>query len=122
MRCRITKSPEILVMVETKTQSSKMDKIMRISTFDSMAVSEAHGFSGGIWTFWESKMVDIKVATINEQTMVLLILEGDKIKWMLTPLYALPNVACRAGLWEYFQKLGRKVDLPWLLVGIKSTP
>lgn len=58
--------PTILVLVETKSHSEKALRILPNSNFDSLAGSEANGFAGGIWTFWNSAQVDIKVAANNE--------------------------------------------------------
>lgn len=84
-------------MVETKIHSKALC-ILRNSYFDSQAVFEANRFSGGIWTFWNSSHLNIKVGAINDQIIVLLIMKEHQVEWMFTPIYLSPDVAIRIGL------------------------
>lgn len=83
--------PHILVLDETKTHGGKTLAILENSYFDSVAISEANGYAGGTWTFWNASYSNIQIAAINDQTMVSLILKGRKVDWILTTIYASPN-------------------------------
>lgn len=52
---------DILILVEAKTTSARVDMIMRSTHFDSITISETNGFVGRIWTFCNSTKHDFRV-------------------------------------------------------------
>lgn len=56
---------------DTRTHSSHALDILKRSHYDSIAVAEMCGFSGGLWVFWNSEHIKMKVVLINDQMMVM---------------------------------------------------
>lgn len=83
--------PRLLILAKTRTSSSSAIDILRRTAFESFAVSEAIGFAGGLWAFWNSNHLQIEVANINDQMMILLILKDGLVDWNLTRFMPSPN-------------------------------
>lgn len=47
-------SPDNLILLETRCDSVVLEKIYKLSNLNHVVVSEARGFSGGIWVIWDS--------------------------------------------------------------------
>ncbi|KAI5671761.1 hypothetical protein M9H77_12125 [Catharanthus roseus] len=110
-------NPTILLLVKTRTQEYRAGTILSNSQLDFVAISEVSGHVGGIWTFWSSTKINIQVASIFDQVIVSLVLKGQKVDWMLTPIYVSPHSVVRSGLWQCTMKLRQCNNVPWLLVG-----
>lgn len=96
--CRRTASDEFL--------SSLLDVLQRHNpTILILVETRTHGFRAGailsliLWLFFY-------------QVMVLLVLKGQKVDWMLTPIYASPHSVVRSSLWQYIIKMRQCTNVP----------
>lgn len=80
-------------------------------------VSEAQGFDGGIWIMWNASVVNVKLNSMDDQFINVVIDSFQNAKWILTAVYASPKLVLRRSLWLYLEELGRVMSLPWLLLG-----
>lgn len=97
--------PDILILVETRCSSHNIEPIYRFSSFNSSVVSEAHGFSGGIWILWNDCNLEVEVLAIGEQLVTVVVKYGREPVWVLSAIYASPRPCIRATLWDYLVRL-----------------
>lgn len=62
-----TLEPSILALVETKVQSTPAQIILQKSYLNKLVVSEAYGFFGGIWLFWDNYNIDLELINLHKQ-------------------------------------------------------
>ncbi|KAI5672660.1 hypothetical protein M9H77_13024 [Catharanthus roseus] len=108
--------PSILILVDKKVHSSATHIIVHKSHFNKFIVIEAHGFSGGIWVFWNDALLNLEVLSIHDKIITTAIKVGTSVSWVLSAVYASSKVAFRKLFWYYSELLGACLDLPWLLL------
>lgn len=59
----------ILVLLETRVNSSYINAIISKSSFTNFFVSEAMGFSRGIWVLWNSGDVKVELISLDEKVI-----------------------------------------------------
>ncbi|CAL1367787.1 unnamed protein product [Linum trigynum] len=82
-----------------------------------MAVSDAVGFSGGIWVLWDNSHMHLEVIDKDKQFIHLKWFGARKEIGFLTAIYASPNDFERGSLWNCLRRIEKSVDGPWLLSG-----
>lgn len=97
--------------------SSCIDDILKRSCFSNYLASEATGFAGGIWILWNASVVNIELISMDDQFINVVVDNFLVEQWVLTAVYASPNLAFRNSLWIYLEELGRVMTRPWLLLG-----
>lgn len=110
-------NPDILILEETRVQSTYITNFISKTNFDAYLVVEARGFSGGIWVLWDSSKVHLEPISFDDQIMNILVYQRDKVNWLLSAIYASPNPVFRHDLWDYLRCLGPISELTWLLIG-----
>lgn len=110
-------SCSILVLLETRVNSSYINSNLAKSCFTYFIVSEAIGFSGGIWVLWNSLDVQVEAIFVDPQVINCLVSHNTQHPWLLSILYATPNSVWHTCLWEYLARLGEGLKFPWLLTG-----
>ena len=109
-------NPSIVVLLETHSQFSTVEKFWDGLGFRSIAIEEARGFSGGIWILLkDSTMQYVVFDSMSQAASIKLGNAGGE--WIFTAIYASPTPTTRAGLWDYLVHLRRKIQHPWLVVG-----
>lgn len=81
--CRL----DILFLLETKVQSDRAQRILRMRGFDGFVVAEAKGFAGDIWCYWKS-IIELQMLSKNDQCISLGVMRETKVAWLLTIIYA----------------------------------
>lgn len=114
--------PAIVALLEPKVHSSKANKIIHKTYLTNVVAVEVVGFAGGIWLFWDGTCVEIDVIYINDQILTMGVKSGREVYWLLSIIYASPNVLCRVELWQYLEELGGIIHIPWMLVGDFNQP
>lgn len=104
-------------MVETRVPSITLHAILHRLNFTNSVVSEARGFAGGIWVFWNSSEVLVNVITVDDQIINMFVRHSGQHPWLLSALYTSPNPLIRHDLWQYIQQFGTNLHFPWLLAG-----
>lgn len=104
-------NPTILVLLETRVKGSWSHHIMQYSRLNRCLLSEARGYAGGIWLFWDDNILYLAPLSCNEQLLTVAMKIGDMVNWIFSPIYTSPNVVYREVLWSYIQKLNDCVFL-----------
>lgn len=112
-----TQNPDILILEETRVSSRYIDQITAQTRFTASIVSEAYGFSGGIWILWDKDQVDLDLIELDEQIISVVVCSPHQRPWLLSAIYASPNPLFRQDLWDYLRDMGYVVNIPWLLLG-----
>lgn len=81
--------------METRCSSTVIAEIFKISMFNQSIVSEAVGFSGGIWILWDSRCLQLESLAIHAQIVTVLICQARNVIWVLSAIYASPNAYFR---------------------------
>lgn len=102
-----TYSSDILILLETRVQSSNVVDILNRSYLSSFLASEANGFAGGIWILWNSSVVNVELISMDDQFINVIIDNFITERWILTAVYASPKLAFRRSLWLYLEELGK---------------
>lgn len=66
-------NPNILILVETRVHSNFIDRIRRRTNFSNYIVSEAIGFSRGIWILWDNSKFQLELVFLDEQIINVLV-------------------------------------------------
>jgi len=109
--------PCIVALVETRISGSRAQLVCDRIGFRNCFRVEAQGFQGGIWVLWNSEETKIEVITSHEQFVTVEVKSFDHGNWLLTFVYASPQVQTREILWQTIQQLAPSYRKPWLLAG-----
>lgn len=85
--------------------------------FKNYLLSEARGFSGGIWLLWFK--ADLQVTVIKEDFHFLhvRVQERDMYPWLLTVVYASPQENERRDTWIKLHDIASSIQESWLMMG-----
>lgn len=108
---------DILAICEPKVQFSKASDTLLKLGFNEFKIIEACGFSGGLWLLWNNTKFSVDLVDAAFQAIYLKISIPGVSPWILTVLYASPNVSLRNNLWGYLDNLFSRHNLPWILIG-----
>lgn len=107
----------ILILLESKTHNNTpISLICSYSHVNSSIWTEANGFVGGIWVLWDDNEINLEEVAMDDQVIMAIILNKQKVEWVLIVVYASPNYMLCTYLWEFLQKLGKVITSPWLLI------
>lgn len=77
----------------------------------------ACGFSGGIWTLWNSEIVSVTHVAYVSQAITVKIHNVGGMAWLLTAVYASPCNTMRSTLWDHLVSISTMHNLPWIISG-----
>ncbi|XP_057442557.1 uncharacterized protein LOC130734228 [Lotus japonicus] len=84
--------------------------------FSPSFISEAVGFSGGIWVMTRSN-ANLSVRLLQLHTQVITFeIWRDTLSWACSAVYASPVPAQREVLWQHLTHIRNSINIPWLLV------
>lgn len=86
-----------LAILEPRLSGIKAQKICKKLGFSNFHIEDARGFSGGIWTLWDSDKLDIHIIHSTAQDVSMLAFQNNKA-WVQTVIYANPNPRVRKGM------------------------
>ncbi|KAL2899374.1 hypothetical protein RDABS01_024456 [Bienertia sinuspersici] len=78
---------------------------------------DAHGFSGGIWTYWKPELVTVSLIDHSSQYITHLITRQGDEPWFYTAIYASPDPSKRVELWKELSDFAKNNNKPWMLAG-----
>lgn len=90
--------PNIIVIVETRTDHVKLSKSFSKLGFDDFTYANCQGFAGSIFVAWKNEQISIQVEKIDLQYLHLNISIGKEANWWFTPVYASPKDELRTKL------------------------
>lgn len=103
----------MVALLETRVHSKNF-----VSTFHSEVMTvEARGFAGGIWLMWNRQDIEVEEISSNDQILNVLVWEERRAPFLLSFVYASPNILTRAELWQFISHLGEFFDIPWADMG-----
>ena len=109
--------PSIVALVETLISGAKAQSVCDRIEFRNCFRVEAQGFQGGIWVLWNSEEIEIEVINSHERFVMVEIKPHGQMSWLLTFVYASPQIQTREILWRQLQQLATEYLKPWLLTG-----
>lgn len=75
-----TYKPTILALLETKINSKdSVPYICKYSYFNKFVYAEAIGFAGCIWLFWDDTVINLEIATVDDQIIIVIVLNQVNI-------------------------------------------
>jgi exonuclease III len=114
--CRNNKV-DVVALQETRCSGIVARKAIKRLGFKNHIVSEAHGFSGGIWLLWNRQDVQFEVIQNDFHFIHVKVKEKDNDPWFLTVVYASPRENERAATWHQLRVLADGIREPWMMVG-----
>lgn len=96
--------PDILILLETRICEDKADKLCGRLRYQQWVRVECVGFRGGIWDFWNSSVVDLRILVSDAQFLHCGIFEakvagfGVSRQFMEVPRFKLERVCGRSYL------------------------
>ncbi|WCJ29110.1 LINE-1 retrotransposable element ORF2 protein [Euphorbia peplus] len=109
--------PLVFVLLETKVSGPNAQKIADSFKGWNCVRSEAQGRSGGIWVFWRSLEVQIRVIQVHHQFVHCEITQNGKFLCLSSFIYASPCLSDRNTLWDNLILLSNNINVPWFLIG-----
>lgn len=109
--------PEILVIMETRTDAVKLQQTFEILGFDGFLFSEVRGYSGGIIVAWRSDRVAVSLLVKDFQFLNLQVQVHQAQHWFFTAVYASPVEDNRRELWNALSGIADTIGGQWLVTG-----
>ncbi|KAJ4847785.1 hypothetical protein Tsubulata_003331 [Turnera subulata] len=112
-----THRPSIIVLVETWVESAKVAPFLERHGYNGGSFVDPVGFSGGIWVFWQTHELRIRVLCQSRQYVHMCVQPTNGPRWFFTAVYASPRASVRDSLWRELSCLAGTMSDPWLLAG-----
>ncbi|XP_074267339.1 uncharacterized protein LOC141590668 [Silene latifolia] len=93
------------------------EKLRKVLGYDGHFRVDTIGFSGGIWLYWRTNVVDVSLVTKHHQFLTVEVTRLGENLWFFTAVYASPNPSNRKELWSELEYYARQNNQPWLLAG-----
>lgn len=75
------------------------------------------GQAGGIWCLWDVQSWKVSILNSSPQWVHLSVSWKRQESWLITVVYASPNLARRVQLWDDLSQLAETIDQPWSVLG-----
>lgn len=85
--------------------------------FSGSHIVESMGQAGGIWCLWDVQSWKVSILNSSPQWVHLSVSWKRQESWLITVVYASPNLARRAQLWDDLSQLAETIDQPWSVLG-----
>ncbi|KAL2902361.1 hypothetical protein RDABS01_027443 [Bienertia sinuspersici] len=109
--------PTVIALVETHMDDTCAEQIARQIAFSGHIRVDAEGFSGGIWIYWRSEVVDVHDVVRSRQHITMQIQRNGEDPWFFSAIYASPNPIKRKDLWDHLKSFAASNNIPWVLGG-----
>ena len=107
----------ILILLETRINGDRVDKVIKKLEFDGVYRVEANDFAGGIWALWDASMWRVNILSTSTQLIHMEISPHGGGSWLLTACYGRPQSSLRSVLWNDLRLLATSVHIPWCVIG-----
>ncbi|KAL7177603.1 hypothetical protein ACSBR2_030877 [Camellia fascicularis] len=94
--------PDMMVLMETKVEISSMGMFFNNLGYTASTHVDPIGRSGGIWLLWNPSQLNVRVQNASSQIITATISRQDYPDWVLSAIYASPNIRLRDELWNDF--------------------
>lgn len=107
----------ILIICEPRVQFEPHQEFMFSLGFNMAEISNANGFSGGIWILWNKNVVSIEPVDVIPQAITVKVCNIGRQPWLLTAIYASTYPQIRRTLWDHLDTIPVRHNFPWFLTG-----
>jgi exonuclease III len=108
---------DVLIVLEPRISGDTAKNVISDLGFTNFEVSDADGFSGGIWVLWNNFNIGLDVVHTWEQSITVRINYPHGKHWMMSAVYGKPSYRKRLQFWDSLSDIARSNTLPWLLLG-----
>ncbi|XP_061368621.1 uncharacterized protein LOC133311578 [Gastrolobium bilobum] len=108
---------DIVILLETRISGPKAQNVIKKLGFKNFLVEEARGYAGGIWALWNQPNFTIHRLEQSHQVIHMKIEWNNKETFILSAVYASPQLDQRAILWEDLRNFSNSTRDPWLIAG-----
>ncbi|XP_020412737.1 uncharacterized protein LOC109947231 [Prunus persica] len=108
---------DMLVILEPRISSSKARKVISQLGFPKAEISDAVGFSGGIWLLWDDSKLNLRVIHCMDQAVSVCVETAGGTSWIFTAVYGHPCPSKRSYLWQNLSIIAASWNLPWVVCG-----
>ncbi|XP_028785413.1 uncharacterized protein LOC114741329 [Neltuma alba] len=111
------KQANLVILVETRVNGVKADRIMKKLGFNNWIRVEATGYAGGIWLLWNDDEVNIHYEFSTTQLLhVQVSMVNSNHSFWLSCIYAEPSCQLRIALWHDLTQISSSMSEPWLVI------
>ncbi|KAL7206157.1 hypothetical protein ACSBR2_018965 [Camellia fascicularis] len=109
--------PDMIILMETKLELNSMGMFFNNLGFTVSTHVDPIGRSRGIWLLWIPSQANVRVHDASSQIITASISRQDYPDWVLSVVYASPNIRLRDELWNDLSTLAQHTQEPWLVAG-----
>jgi exonuclease III len=110
------KRPEVVFIMETKMQSTKLDPIRSKLGFQNVFGVDSCGKSGGLALFWQGE-VKLEIQNYSWRHINAIVSGEGSTPWKLSGFYGHPDVRKRREAWGLMRTLATFQPEAWMLIG-----
>lgn len=107
--------PMLVVLLEPKISGHVADEICKKIGNNCWDLSEAEGFSGGVWLLWNEVGVKVSIRYVHNFFIHIAVTSLGCKSWKLTTVYASPNASRRRILLQKLDDM--MIEGPSILLG-----
>ncbi|KAL7263170.1 hypothetical protein ACSBR1_001363 [Camellia fascicularis] len=85
----------MIILMETKVELNTMGMFFNNLGFTASTHIDPIGRSGGIWLLWNPSQANVRVLDASSQMITATISRQDYSDWVLSAVYASPNIRMR---------------------------
>jgi len=108
---------DIVALQEPRYSGNVALRTIKSLGFKKFLLSEARGFSGGIWLLWNRTDLQIQLIRNDSHFLHVQVKDKDNDPWLLTVVYASPRDHERGDTWNNLRDVARSIHEPWLMMG-----
>lgn len=109
--------PDLVIVQETRCSGSKAIKLIKKMGFINHILSEAKGYSGGIWLLWNKVDLNIQAISIHDQFVHVEVKFAQEASWFLTAIYASLRDNERQQVWNLYENFDIPIGSSRMQVG-----
>jgi endonuclease/exonuclease/phosphatase family metal-dependent hydrolase len=107
----------MVALQETRCSGNIAVNTIKKLGFKFYLVSEARGFSGGIWLMWNRLDINVHLIKTDFHFLHVQVSEQSMDPWLLTVVYASPRDHERNETWQRLHQMATSIQEPWIMMG-----
>ncbi|XP_061343129.1 uncharacterized protein LOC133289246 [Gastrolobium bilobum] len=108
---------DLVILLETRVSGTVGSNILKKLGFTNSIIEEARGFAGGIWILWNQTTFTVDLVEQSHQCIHLRINWPDKEPFIMSAVYASPNLDKRNSFWDELRDFHTRNNEAWVLAG-----
>lgn len=106
----------LIALLETHTNGSTANKIIKKNGFEKNFIQRAQGQSGGFWLLWDSAYWNLTILNSSSQWVHAEVKVHGASSWFITIVYGCPHFARRKSLWDDLLELHSSTIGLWVVM------